>query len=102
MADAKTSLTTVLKRIKPSGLLPSAAVQLAEELAHPQRCFHRQGRSRWHRVVGHVARTRDQLLVVARRVEEGPGALVPEPPDHRIRPLPGAIEPEAIERQLKK
>src|SRR6185312_16122940 len=67
-------------------LAPPLAVQ---QVAHAEQELDGQRRPGRGRVVGAVARPRDQCFVVVRRVEEAAGAVVPEPAQHGFGQLLG-------------
>ncbi len=70
------------------------------ELRHSQQQFDGEGSAGRDRVVGDLARTGDQRLVIACRIEEGVHGVVPEPRHRRVREVHRAPHPRGIERQL--
>src|SRR3954471_2783028 len=78
----------------------STIVCVLLQLRQMKKQLGRERRSRRRRIVGHFARTRNQLLGVPRRIEEGPLGFVPEPFDRRVRDLPSETHPLLVESQL--
>ena len=73
---------------------------MREQIAEDEHQLDRERRPARHRVVGNVARTRDELLAVRRRVEECLRFLVPETQENLIAQHSRAVEPCAIEREV--
>ena len=79
---------------------PAPHVDVVQQLAQLQQQLRRERAARRHGVVGHLARPRDERLMVAGRVEERVRRVIPEPGGHRRGDVAGGVEPVAIEGEL--